>query len=286
VKIGIGLPNPVLDVPGETMRAWGPRAEARGFSTLATIDRIAYPSHDALTCLAAAGATTERIGLLSNILLEPAYSPVLLAKVTASIDRIAGGRLTLGVGVGTRADDFALTGRPFADRGTRMDADLELLHRAWAGERIDPSPFPVAPAPPRGRIPLMIGGQPELAAPRAVRWDAGWTIGGIPPEAAAGAIQSFKAAWAKAGGEGEPRIIALTYFSIGEHVEESIHNLRSYYAYTGKWVEAIAQGAARGPEAVRERVAAFAALGIDELIMDPTVANLDQVDLLADLVLQ
>jgi alkanesulfonate monooxygenase SsuD/methylene tetrahydromethanopterin reductase-like flavin-dependent oxidoreductase (luciferase family) len=286
VKIGIGLPSTLLDVPGETMRAWGPRAEARGFSSLATIDRIAYPSYDSLTALAAAGAATERIGLFTNILIEPLYDPVLLAKVTASIDRIAGGRLTLGFAVGNRADDFELVGRSFADRGRRFDADLELLHRAWAGEPIPPSPFPLGPAPSRGHIPVMFGGQPDLAAPRAVRWNGGFTIGGAPPEAAAGAIQAFKAAWTKAGGQGEPRIVALSYFSLGEqHVEESLRNLRSYYGFLGDWAESIAMGTPRTPEAVGQRVAAWAELGIDELLMDPTVGDLDQIDLLADLVL-
>ena len=102
MRIGIGLPNPVLDVPGRLVLDWAGRAEERGFSSLATIDRIAYPSYDSLTALTAAAAVTERIGLLTNILLGPAYSPVQLAKVTASLDQLSGGRLTLGLGVGGR----------------------------------------------------------------------------------------------------------------------------------------------------------------------------------------
>lgn len=285
MRIGIGLPNPVLDVPGQLLTAWARRAQERGFSSLATIDRIAYPSYDSLTALTAAAAVTDRIGLLSNLLLEPAYSPVLLAKITASIDQLSGGRLTLGLGVGNRPDDFALTARSFSDRGRRFDADLELLHQAWAGEPVAGSQFPVGPPTTRGRIPLLIGGQPQLAAPRAVRWGAGFTIGGAPPELAAGAIQQFKAAWQQAGGDGAPRIVVLSYFSLGEeHTEESLHNLRSYYGFLGEWAEAIAAGAVRTPAAVRERAAAFDELGVDELVFDPTVADLDQVDRLADAV--
>jgi alkanesulfonate monooxygenase SsuD/methylene tetrahydromethanopterin reductase-like flavin-dependent oxidoreductase (luciferase family) len=285
VRIGIGLPSTLLAVQGQLPIAWAKRAEERGFSSLGTIDRIAYPSYDSLTVLSAAAAVTDRIGLLTNILLEPAYDPVVLAKVTASLDQLSGGRLTLGVGVGARPDDFALTGRSFSDRGKRFDAELELLHDAWAGELLAPSPFPVAPATTRGRIPLLIGGEAELAAPRAVRWGAGFTIGGAPPEMAGGAIQAFKAAWERAGGQGKPRIAVLSYFSLGEeHTEESIRNLRSYYRFTGEWAEAIAMGAPRTPEAVRERAAAFEQLGVDELIFDPTVGDLDQVDRLAELV--
>jgi alkanesulfonate monooxygenase SsuD/methylene tetrahydromethanopterin reductase-like flavin-dependent oxidoreductase (luciferase family) len=285
MRIGIGLPNPVLDVPGRLLVDWARRAEERGLSSLATIDRFAYPSYDSLTALTAAAAVTERIGLLTNILLEPAYNPALLARVTASIDQISEGRLTLGLGVGGRADDYQLAGRPFADRGARFDADLELLHQAWAGQPVAGSPFPVGPPTARGRVPLVIGGQPELAAPRAVRWGAGFTIGGAPPEMAAGAIQQFKTAWKEAGGDGQPRILALSYFSLGEeHTEESLHNLRTYYGFLGDWAERVATGAPRTPEAIRAQAAAFREIGVDELIFDPTVADLDQVDRLADTV--
>jgi alkanesulfonate monooxygenase SsuD/methylene tetrahydromethanopterin reductase-like flavin-dependent oxidoreductase (luciferase family) len=285
VRIGIGLPNPVLNVPGSLLVDWARRAEAAGFSSLATIDRIAYPSYDSLTALTAAAAVTDRIGLLTNILLGPAYSPVPLAKVTASIDQLSGGRLTLGLGVGGRPDDYQVSGRSFADRGRRFDADLELLHAAWAGEPVAGSSFPVGPPTTRGRIPLLIGGQPALAAPRAARWDAGFTLGGAPPEMAAGAIEEFIRRFEKAGGTGRPRVVALSYFSLGtEHTEESLHNLRTYYGFLGDWAEGLASSAPRTPEAVRERAAAFEELGVDEVIFDPTVASLDQVDRLAEAV--
>jgi alkanesulfonate monooxygenase SsuD/methylene tetrahydromethanopterin reductase-like flavin-dependent oxidoreductase (luciferase family) len=286
MRIGVGLPNPVLEVPGRLLLDWARRAEDRGFSSLATIDRIAYPSYDSLTALTAAGAVTERIGLISNILLGPAYHPVLLAKATASLDQLSGGRFTLGLGVGSRPDDYQAADRSFADRGARFDADLELLHQAWAGEPVAGSPFPVGPPTTRGRIPVLIGGRPELALPRAVRWGAGFTLGGAPPEMAGGAIKAFREGWERAGGAGRPRIVALSYFSLGEeHAAESLHNLRSYYGFLGDWAEGIATGAPRGPRAVQERAAAFEALGFDELIFDPTVADLDQVDRLADAVL-
>ena len=287
MQIGIGLPNTVLEVPGRLLVDWASRAEERGFSSLATIDRIAYPSYDSLTALTAAAAATERIGLLTNVLLAPLYQPVHLAKVTACLDQISQGRLTLGLGVGGRSDDYQLTGRSFGDRGRRFDADLELLHQAWAGEPVAGSPFPVGPPTTRGRIPLLIGGQPQLAAPRAARWEAGFTLGGAPPAMAAGAISEFKKVWEQAGGTGQPRVLALTYFSLGEeHTAESLHNLRSYYGFLGDWAEQIAGGASRTPAAVKETADAFEAVGVDELIFDPTVADLDQVDRLADAVLR
>ena len=82
-------------------------------------------------------------------------------------------------------------------------------------------------------------------------------------------------------------MLALAYFSLGEeHTAESLHNLRSYYGFLGDWAEQIAAGASRTPEAVKEMADAFEAAGVDELIFDPTVADLDQVDRLADAVLE
>src|SRR3954470_20882230 len=102
MKIGIGLPNPILGADGRTIVEWARRADELGFSTLATIDRIAYPSYDSLLVLAAAAGATERIGLLTNVLLGPTRNPVLLAKEAASLDRLSGGRFTLGASVCAR----------------------------------------------------------------------------------------------------------------------------------------------------------------------------------------
>src|SRR6185437_6524790 len=75
MQIGIGLPN-TLQMDGTLVAAWAKRAEDRGFAYLATIDRIVYPTFDSLTSLAVAAGATTRIGLLTNILLAPAYPPV------------------------------------------------------------------------------------------------------------------------------------------------------------------------------------------------------------------
>ncbi|HEX5877838.1 MAG TPA: LLM class flavin-dependent oxidoreductase, partial [Actinomycetota bacterium] len=113
MRIGIGLPNTIPETPGRLLVDWAARAEERGFSSLATIDRIAYPSYESLVTLAAAGAVTERIGLMTNILLSATRNPIILAKEAASVDQLSGGRLTLGLGVGGRRDDFVATERGF-----------------------------------------------------------------------------------------------------------------------------------------------------------------------------
>src|SRR2546426_4655420 len=120
MDIGIGLPNPVPGTPGRALVDWARRAEERGFAGLATIDRIAYPSYESLIALAAAAAATERIGLLTNVLLGPTRNPVLLAKEAASVDQLSGGRFVLGVGAGARPDAFEAGRQGFPPPGQRL----------------------------------------------------------------------------------------------------------------------------------------------------------------------
>lgn len=287
MQIGIGLPNPVPGTAGTLLVDWARRAEERGFAGLATIDRVAYPNHDSLTTLAAAAGATSRINLVTNILLAPVYPAALLAKTTASLDQLSGGRLTLGVAPGGREDDYAAAGIDYSTRGRAMDDTLDRLVRYWGGEPVGGSDKPVGPPPVRPEgVPLLIGGTGDAAIRRTVSHGAGWTVGGGGPEMAAPTAEKVRTAWREAGREGEPRLAALVYFSLGDEVEQdSRAYLLDYYAFLGDWAEGIAGGALRTPEAVRDTIRAFDDLGFTELYLDPTVASLDQVDRLADVAL-
>ena len=283
MEVGIGLPNAVLGASGEVFRDWARRAEERGFFALSTIDRFAYPSYDSLTSLTAAAAVTERIRLVTAIALGPAYPPVLLARNSAALAAISGGRLTLGLGVGGRADDFELSQRPFHTRGHDFDAELELLHQAWAGERIDGSPEPVVPPVPGGRVPVMLGGNVDKAVERTVRWGEGWIAGGGPPEMAAPMYERIRAAWKDGGRDGEPRFGALAYFALGgEAAKRGAENLKHYYAFLGEYAQMVADGMLTTEQAVKDAVRAFEDVGTTDLFINPAFAGLDQVDRLAD----
>jgi alkanesulfonate monooxygenase SsuD/methylene tetrahydromethanopterin reductase-like flavin-dependent oxidoreductase (luciferase family) len=284
VDIGIGLPNAVLGAEGSVFVPWARRAEERGFSSLATIGRVAYPTYEEITTLAAAAAVTSRIGLLTDILIAPTRNFVLLAKEAATLDQLSGGRFTLGLAAGGRADDFAASDQDMSTRGRRFDEGLELMHRAWRGDKVAGAGDAVSPRPVRSdRVQILFGGDPAVAAPRATRWGVGWTVGGRPPESVSEPAEMIREAWTAAGREGSPRIVALTYFSLGEGIDDlSRESLRHYYNFIPDMVEGIAEGAARSPDAVRARAQAFEDASIDELIFDPSVARLDQVDLLAD----
>src|SRR4051794_18253003 len=145
MKIGIGLPSTIPGAQGRVIVDWARRAEELGFSSLATLDRIVFPNYDALVALAAAGAVTSRIGLMTDILIEPLRNPVMLAKEAASVDQISGGRLVLGMAAGARTDDFEAVGQDYKTRGLRFDSDIEVMKRAWAGEPVAEGTQPVGP---------------------------------------------------------------------------------------------------------------------------------------------
>ena len=287
MDIGIGIPNTVPGATGGQLLDWARRADAAGFSSLATIGAVSFPGYEELTVFAAAGAVTERIRFMPNVLIAPARSTAELAKQAASVDQLTGGRLTLGLGVGWRATDFQLTGRDYGDRGRRFEEQLRQLQTAWAGEPLAEGTAPVGPPPvQQPGIPMLIGGQTDASVRRAVEFGIGWTAGGLPPDAVAPMVEKVQSAWSEAGREGRPRIVALVYFSLGDTEAVSRRYLMDYYTPAGKeTAEMVAGSALRSPEAITGAVQSYAEVGVDELILDPTVPDPSQVDQLADVVL-
>jgi probable F420-dependent oxidoreductase len=287
MRIGIGLPTAIPGIPGRILIEWARLSEKRGFSVLATIDRVAFPSYESLIVLATAAAVTETIGLLTNILLGPTRTPVLLAKEAASVDQISGGRLTLGLGVGARQDDYTATGQAFKTRGRRLDEALELIHLAWRGEPVAGSPKPVAPAPvQKGGIPILIGGYSEQAIKRTVRWGIGWTASGVQPDQTGSFAERIRRSWQEAGREGKPQIVALTYYALGKDAQAGATTyIKEYYDYLGPWADQIAKSVSLTASALQTLVKRFEDVGVDEVILAPTIAQVDQVDLLADALL-
>ncbi len=151
MEVGIGLPNAVPGTSGEQLVEFARRADARGFSSLGTIDRIVYPNYEPLVALGAAAAVTERIGLLTSVLIGPLRAnPAALAKQTLSLNALSGGRLTLGIGLGARGDDYEISGIDTATRGRRLDEILERITEIWSEQEVGPT----AAVPPR----LVVGG--------------------------------------------------------------------------------------------------------------------------------
>ena len=284
MKIGIGLPNQVRGTRPTVIPDWAVRAEQAGFSTLGTIGRFAYPGvMDTVALAAAAGATTS-IGLLSGVIIGPSWPPALLAKETASIDAISGGRLTLGLGVGIRPDDFAVDGLGLAGRGRRFEQDLGVYRDVWNGAPAGGGPNP-AVTPRARQIPLVFGGMVPATFERMARWDAGYFGAAAAAPVVAPAFDAARAAWAKAGREGSPYLVAQAYFALGDP-EQGRANVRDYYRSLGdELASLVTDGVVAGPGQIADAVAAFAGIGADELILNPTVGDTEEITRLADIVL-
>jgi alkanesulfonate monooxygenase SsuD/methylene tetrahydromethanopterin reductase-like flavin-dependent oxidoreductase (luciferase family) len=280
MDVAIGLPNAVPGTTGAQMTGWARRADERGFSSLGTIDRVVYGNYEPLTALAAAAAVTERIGLCTSVLLGPLRpNATELAKQALSVNALSGGRFVLGVGIGGREDDYVASGIEMSDRGEKLDAILERIMAVWEGGEIGPR----VAGPPR----LIVGGGVEASFARAARFGEGWIAGGSGPEVFADSAEKVRAAWAEAGREGDPRLVGLAYFSLGEDAEANASSyLGDYYGWLGEQVAGmIADSAAKDAGAVRQVLDAYEAAGCDELIMFPCSADAAQVDLLAEVAL-
>jgi alkanesulfonate monooxygenase SsuD/methylene tetrahydromethanopterin reductase-like flavin-dependent oxidoreductase (luciferase family) len=277
MEIAIGLPNAVPGATGEELIEWARRADARGFSSLGTIDRIAYDNYEPLTALSAAAAVTERIGLCTAVLLGPLRTnAVLLAKQALSLNALSDGRFTLGIALGAREDDYEISGVEYSGRGKRFTEQLERIKEVWAGEEVGPK----LAGPPQ----LVLGGHADASFARAARFGDGWMASGGPPELFPEPFAKAKAAWKEAGREEEPRTMALCYFALGEDAEETAREeLSGYYEWLGEGIVSyIVANAVTDPETVRRYVSEFEQAGCGELIFFPCASDPGQVDLLAD----
>ena len=283
MRIGIGLNNTVPGVERAQVLDWARAAEEHGFATLGGIDRLVYPGWDPLIALAAAAAVTKRIELVTAILISPYRNTAVLAKEVATLDNLSGGRLTLGVALGARDDDYEAAGVPDNKTGRHIDHQLDELQRIWGGEKLGHAGG-IGPTPVReGGVPIIVGGGVEATFKRAARVGQGWIQGAQGPAGFPEAAEKARQAWRDAGRDGEPRLMSLTYYALGDNAqEEAERDLHHYYAWLGEEIAGmIVGGAAVGEEQVQQQIAAFSEGGCDDLIFCPTSTDPRQVELLA-----
>ena len=128
-----------------------------------------------LVLLAAFAEATSEIRLGTGVVLTPFHDPLRLAEDAATVDQLSGGRLTLGLGVAWREEEFRMFGIPRSERGTRTEETIEILRRAWTGERFsfEGEHFRydrvrvTPPANQEGGPPILIGGYVDASFRRA-----------------------------------------------------------------------------------------------------------------------
>jgi len=277
---GLGLP---IGDP-DTLLDWARLADAGPFSTLGLLDRIAHSNPEPLITLAAVAGATSRIRIQTEVLVAPLRDPVLLAKQCATLDRLSGGRFTLGVGIGMRPEDYrAVAGADFHRRGRRLDEQMALMRRIWSGEP------PAADVPATGPLPATDGGPEVLfgtyspaGLARAARWGHGY-LGGAPLKLTDLLFRAVEQAWREAGRGDRPRLVTQVTAALGPRsvAEEAATALRAYSG-PGERTDQVVADILTTPRQVRDTLKAYGDLGADEVILYCWSTDPDQIARLAD----
>lgn len=281
------------DLDAGVLRDWARAIDAGPFSSLCWGERIAFGNPEALTLLGALAAWTDRVPLITTVMVPALHDSVLLAKSLATGDLLCGGRLTVGIGVGGRHEDYRAVG---ADPSTRTMAEMArrvaVMKRVWSGEKVTDSVLPVGPRPVQEGGPRLLVG---TMGSKTLRHAAGWADGlaGITLDLDTAKQNELfdvgRTAWAAAG-KPAPHLATSFWFALGEPTDAraQIHrHLRHYMNWIpARAVDAMAPttGWAGTEDQLAQTLRAFAAIGTTEVHLIPTSTNLDQLHRVADVV--
>jgi alkanesulfonate monooxygenase SsuD/methylene tetrahydromethanopterin reductase-like flavin-dependent oxidoreductase (luciferase family) len=281
------------DLDAALLWKWARVIDQGPFASLCWGERIAFSNPDSLTLLGALSSWTERVRLVTTVLVPQLHDPVMLAKALATGDMLCGGRLTVGVGVGGRHEDYRAVGADPATQTMRgMAHRVATMKRVWAGEKVTESVLPVGPSPVQpGGPPLLVG----TIGAKTVRSAAGWADGlaGITMDLdAANQNELFdvaRSAWAQAG-KPEPHLATSFWFALGDRdqARAQVHrHLRRYMNWIpAEYVDAMAPttGWAGNEDELAALLRKFEAIGTDEVHLIPTSSDTAQLRRAADVV--
>jgi alkanesulfonate monooxygenase SsuD/methylene tetrahydromethanopterin reductase-like flavin-dependent oxidoreductase (luciferase family) len=285
------LPVMEPNLDAAMLKSWARIIDGGPFSSLCWGERIAFDNPDSLTLLGALSAWTDRVQLVTTVVVPQLHDPVMLAKALATGDMLSGGRLTVGLGVGGREEDYAAVGADTSTQTIRGMAErVAVMKRVWAGEKVTESVLPVGPPPVRSGGPqLMVG----TIGPKTVRSAAAWADGmagttlDLDVTKQNELFDVARAAWGEAS-KPQPHLATSFWFAIGEGDEPraQVHrHLRRYMNWIpAEFVDAIAPttGWAGDEDDLLDVLRRFEAIGTDEIHLIPTSSNLDQLRRVAD----
>jgi alkanesulfonate monooxygenase SsuD/methylene tetrahydromethanopterin reductase-like flavin-dependent oxidoreductase (luciferase family) len=291
MKIGMNLPVMVPGLDRATILEWARRIDAGPYASLAAGERITFPNPEIMVTMAAAAAVTERVRLALTVIVLPMHSAVLIAKQVATLDVLSAGRVTLGLGVGARVEDYRAVDAAFAgNRTQRMEEQIARMRRVWKGENVVEGALrPVEPLPVQAGGPELLAG---VLAPQAIRRSARWADGicgfSFGPSAAEIelAFDAARRAWQAAGRRTPPRLVTSFWYALGERARQQLDTyLERYLGFLGADAARALAATVRttSPAALRDAARQLADLGTDELILVPTTSDPDEVHRVADI---
>lgn len=279
------------DVDAALLHTWAQAIDQGPFSSLCWGERIAFTNPDSLTLLGAMSAWTDRVRLVTTVIVPQLHDPVMLAKGLATGDMLSGGRLTVGIGVGGRHEDYNAVGAdPKTQTMRGMAERVGVMKRVWAGEKITESVLPVGPGPVQaGGPPLHVG----TIGPKTVRSAAAWADGmagttlDLDVAKQNELFDVARTSWAEAG-KPAPHLATSFWFAFGpsDEARNQVHrHLRRYMNWIpAEYVDAMAPmtGWAGSEDELAAVLKRFADIGTDEVHLIPTSSDIGQLRRAAD----
>jgi alkanesulfonate monooxygenase SsuD/methylene tetrahydromethanopterin reductase-like flavin-dependent oxidoreductase (luciferase family) len=279
------------DLDATVLRRWATLIDQGPFSSLCWGERIAFDNPEALTLLGALAAWTDRVPLITTVLVPQLHDPVRLAKSLATGDMLSGGRLTVGLGVGGRHEDYRAVGAdPSTQTMREMANRVAVMKKVWEGQNLTDSVVPVGPRPVQRSGPRLLVG---TVGPKTLRHSAQWADGlagitlNLDVNEQNQLFEVGRTAWAEAG-KPAPHLATSFWFAFGdpEGARAQIHrHLRHYMNWIPAGiVDAMAPvtGFAGTEEQLAEVLRAFAGIGTSEIHLIPTSSDLGQLRRAAD----
>ena len=296
-KIGLLVPGSFGGQPPklEEFTEFFQNAESLGFHSLWVIDRVFHPINiiDPLTLLTCAAAVTSRIRLGTAVYLFVLRNPVLAAKTTATLDYLSGGRLTLGISLGGRDNEFEPMGVPVKRRVSRFEEGLAVMRKLWTErdvtfhgryyhmDNVNVEPKPVQ----KPAIPIIMGGSADAVLKRSAEKADGWVAGG------AASAEVFQAAWqkvrryARAAGKNPDNLDSgkLIYVNVGRDRGRCKEQLQAYtHAYYGPQYDVENNCAFGTPAACASKIQGYIDAGAKTMMLGPTWPDIGQIARIAE----
>ncbi len=291
MKVGMTLPIMEPGLNADMLETWSCTVDEGPWSSLAFGERMAFDNPDTIALLGATAAWTRRVRLVTTVIVAQLHDPVMLAKALATADMLSKGRLSVGLGLGGREEDYRAAG---ADLSLKTNAEVahraRIMKRVWAGEKVVETIEPVGPPPVQQGGPELLAG---AQGPKSIRLAASWADGvsgfsfDLNMRAQKEVFDLAREAW-KQEGRPAPRLTTAFWFAIGDNARPQVQkHLRRYMNWIDKAaLEAMLPtvGFAGTAAELKEGLKCIADLGTDETLLIPTSDDIDQVRRAADVI--